>query len=296
MKTKKSQIVLAAKELFQTKGYFQVSVQDIIDKSSVSKGTFYNYFTSKEELAIAIFKQEHAILFQRLEQIMSNQSQTKKDNFIDVLKMMIYFNKNNGEVLDVTISNGVGDKEFNEYLRGIRYKGIEFLKQMLVDVYGKRVKKYEADITWMLCGMLIIAVLTMAHKNMDESFIDRILLYIMRRMDVLVEDIVQTEDLMMTKEDIEAIISDSNLVRNKRLALVREAVEALADKIDELDILDQDKWQYKESLKALLIEVNTQETPRNFIVQGTLLYLKQNALPEIQSEIVELEGNINRLL
>lgn len=296
MKKKRLQIVLAGKELFQKKGYAQISVQEIIDKSGVSKGTFYNYFSSKEELAIAIFKQEHVILFHRLEQIMENTTTNTKENFIESLKMIIYFNKHNHEIFDVSISNSMGDHDFNEYLSGVRYKGIEFLKQMLVEVYGEQVKTYEADLVWMICGLLMIVILTMSSKDMDEDFVDRMLLYVMRRMDVLVADVVQTGDKMMTEEDIEIIISDSSVLRTKRLHLVKEAVNVLSEKINTLPILDQEKWQYKESLKALLVELNTQEIPRQFIVQGTMLYLKQNTLPEIQQEISDLEENLNKFL
>jgi TetR/AcrR family transcriptional repressor of nem operon len=43
----------AAVALFHEFGYNGTSVQDIVRKADVPKGSFYNYFKSKEELAIA---------------------------------------------------------------------------------------------------------------------------------------------------------------------------------------------------------------------------------------------------
>lgn len=47
---RKQEFLDAARELFYTAGYDETSVATIIDKVGVSKGTFYHYFNSKDEL------------------------------------------------------------------------------------------------------------------------------------------------------------------------------------------------------------------------------------------------------
>jgi TetR/AcrR family transcriptional repressor of nem operon len=49
----RERILKAAVALFHEFGYNGTSVQDIVRKADVPKGSFYNYFKSKEELAIA---------------------------------------------------------------------------------------------------------------------------------------------------------------------------------------------------------------------------------------------------
>jgi TetR/AcrR family transcriptional repressor of nem operon len=49
----KDQIVTAAVETLHRKGFNGTSVQDITDAAKVPKGSFYNHFESKEELAVA---------------------------------------------------------------------------------------------------------------------------------------------------------------------------------------------------------------------------------------------------
>ena len=46
----KSRIVKAAWNLFYKNGYEQTTVEDIINASKTSKGTFYHYFKGKEAL------------------------------------------------------------------------------------------------------------------------------------------------------------------------------------------------------------------------------------------------------
>ncbi len=56
MNPKKQQILTAAYKLFINKGYNPSSIQDILDEAGVSKGTFYNYFSSKSECLMAIME------------------------------------------------------------------------------------------------------------------------------------------------------------------------------------------------------------------------------------------------
>jgi TetR/AcrR family transcriptional regulator, transcriptional repressor for nem operon len=49
----KEQIIVAAVETLHLKGFNGASVQDITDAARVPKGSFYNHFESKEELAVA---------------------------------------------------------------------------------------------------------------------------------------------------------------------------------------------------------------------------------------------------
>ncbi len=47
---RKDEIMEAAKELFANKGYEKTSVNDVLKRVGIAKGTFYHYFRSKEEL------------------------------------------------------------------------------------------------------------------------------------------------------------------------------------------------------------------------------------------------------
>lgn len=55
---KKEAILLAGMEIMLGKGYNGTSVKDIVDAAGVPKGSFYNYFASKEDFALTAV--EHA--------------------------------------------------------------------------------------------------------------------------------------------------------------------------------------------------------------------------------------------
>ncbi|HEY2887847.1 MAG TPA: helix-turn-helix domain-containing protein, partial [Candidatus Limnocylindrales bacterium] len=53
---KRDAFVDAAQRLIQSKGYEQLSLQDVIDAVGASKGAFYHYFGSKEDLLEAVIE------------------------------------------------------------------------------------------------------------------------------------------------------------------------------------------------------------------------------------------------
>ena len=51
---RKNEIIDTAAMLFESKGYEQCSVNDILTAIGIAKGTFYHYFKSKEEVLDAV--------------------------------------------------------------------------------------------------------------------------------------------------------------------------------------------------------------------------------------------------
>jgi AcrR family transcriptional regulator len=58
-------IVRAARKLFKTKGFDSVSIDDVVAKAKVAKGTFYLHFPSKLEVAYATTDEDQADLARR---------------------------------------------------------------------------------------------------------------------------------------------------------------------------------------------------------------------------------------
>ncbi len=53
---RRDEILDVARQLVQTKGYEQMSIQDILDELQMSKGAFYHYFASKPALLEALIE------------------------------------------------------------------------------------------------------------------------------------------------------------------------------------------------------------------------------------------------
>ncbi|MBE0670399.1 MAG: TetR/AcrR family transcriptional regulator [Anaerolineales bacterium] len=64
---RKIQIINAAEDVFTQKGFDQARMDDIADKTGLSKGTLYLYFKSKDDLIIAILDRMIQREFKQLE-------------------------------------------------------------------------------------------------------------------------------------------------------------------------------------------------------------------------------------
>jgi len=75
--------------LFEKKGFSETSIQDIVDSIGVTKGTFYYYFSSKEELLMDIHLGYISELLLKQERIVNNPSKTCKEKLFEIVNTLI---------------------------------------------------------------------------------------------------------------------------------------------------------------------------------------------------------------
>lgn len=83
---KRSEILDAAEHLIYTKGYEQMTVQDLIDTLKISKGAFYHYFRSKQEVLEGLVDRLQADLDRVLEPVVNDTGLTALE------KLQAFFN------------------------------------------------------------------------------------------------------------------------------------------------------------------------------------------------------------
>ncbi|MBN2118763.1 MAG: TetR/AcrR family transcriptional regulator [Anaerolineales bacterium] len=71
---RKSQILNAAEDIFTKKGFDEARMNDIAEKTGLSKGTLYLYFKSKDDLIIAILDRIFQNEFRQLENLQQTEA------------------------------------------------------------------------------------------------------------------------------------------------------------------------------------------------------------------------------
>jgi TetR/AcrR family transcriptional regulator, cholesterol catabolism regulator len=92
----KSKIINTSILLFEKKGFSQTSIQDIVDALGVTKGTFYYYFSSKEELLMDIHLQYIDDLLKRQNLILSGPNSSCRGKIEEIIDLLISDIKNQG--------------------------------------------------------------------------------------------------------------------------------------------------------------------------------------------------------
>ena len=82
----KDAILIAAREVFTEIGFGGTTVRDIIRRTGLASGTFYNYFTGKEEVFVALIDDIGARLRAQLRSVRADAK-----NFEDFIESSLNF-------------------------------------------------------------------------------------------------------------------------------------------------------------------------------------------------------------
>lgn len=75
--------------LFEKHGFAETSIQDIVDSLGVTKGTFYYYFSSKEELLMDIHLRYINNLLENQERIMADSTKNTQEKIHAIVTLLI---------------------------------------------------------------------------------------------------------------------------------------------------------------------------------------------------------------
>ncbi|MDQ0495355.1 TetR/AcrR family transcriptional regulator [Paenibacillus brasilensis] len=150
--TKKEQIIEAAKSLFRDIGYHHTSIQDILEKSGVSKGTFYNYFSSKPQLILNIIQNVDAKVEEQQKQLLAEGDPHSKEILYSQLglKHAIYSRENILELYNISMAEN--DEALRKYIVTSHYKELNWLARRLIEVYGVEIEASAMDLSTHFIG------------------------------------------------------------------------------------------------------------------------------------------------
>ena len=140
---KKDKIIEKPMELFREKGYHATKVEKITKALGISKGNFYTYFNSKEEVLYEILDIMKNEKIRMLEEIDTNKAPKEilKD-FIEDYKQYVF--KYLKKVTLQNMDNFLKDERVVNYVVEIQDILIEFLKKNIVEkIGGSRSKVYD---------------------------------------------------------------------------------------------------------------------------------------------------------
>ncbi len=86
---RKDEIINACEELYQTKSFKEITLKDISEKTTFSRPSIYNYFQTKEEIFLALFKREYDRWIKDLEDIYAKNEKLKKKEFAEEIAKSI---------------------------------------------------------------------------------------------------------------------------------------------------------------------------------------------------------------
>jgi AcrR family transcriptional regulator len=289
MKGRKQHVIKMAHQLFTEKGFQATSIQDILDYSGISKGTFYNYFSSKSELLIAIYKTIYKKLERDRNELLIGQNPSNIEIFIKQLEMQMITNRKNKLIAlyeEVMSSN---DVDLKQYIQRSRLRSLSWLYHRFIDIFGENKKPYLLDCAIMFQGLLQNNLVYSRMANESGEEISLIVRYSVERMVKMVEEVAQSGDQLIAPEILEKWVpgcQKNNHELNNQLLKISGSLKNLITK-NLQDEIDHEK--YIELLEFVQEEIIHTRTPRKFLIQSALQTLKNNPSRLWQKEINQIE-------
>jgi len=181
MNNRKRKVADIALKLFVEKGIQQTSIQEIIEKANISKGTFYNYFSSKNDCIADILEFLRYDASQQRIAIQIGKDTKDRDVFIEQISILLRLNeeRNVQPLFEAILSSN--ETDLKKLVMQHRVFEMEWLTNRFIEVLGEEIRDYAFEGSVLFYGMLQYMLFTLRVTNSTYSLqpvVDVILSYI----------------------------------------------------------------------------------------------------------------------
>ncbi|RFU66371.1 TetR/AcrR family transcriptional regulator [Peribacillus saganii] len=286
MNERKQHVIKAAHQLFIEKGFQATSIQDILDYSGISKGTFYNYFSSKNELLLALFKSILENTEKERNELLIGQDPADIKIFIKQVELHLITNRRKRLITlfeEVLVSN---DEDLKQFMRIGQVKVLRWLYKRFIQIFGKEKQPYLLDCAIMFMGILHNNLKYNARANGSIINYHQIVRYSVDRIAGIVKEVAEAGDQLIQPELLESWLPESNSANPAFRQRLRSIVLSVKKKLSNCG----DQFRYVELLNFIEEELLHSKTPRMFLIESALSSLKAGNL-----DISELEQIVHSL-
>ncbi|RDW17350.1 TetR/AcrR family transcriptional regulator [Oceanobacillus arenosus] len=270
MNDKKQNVVKVAHQLFIEKGFQSTSIQDILDVSGIAKGTFYNYFSSKNELFITLFKTILKEVETNRNELLIGEDPANIEIFIKQIELQMKLNQVNKLVRlyeEVIFSK---DKDLKQLVNTWQTKESTWLYHRFVDLFGADKKAYLLDCAIMFAAILHYNIRYYYRVHGPQSNMNLVVRYCVGRIRMMVNEVAESQEQLLNPE----ILKDwMDISENKTQVFQAELYDIVMVLKSDLSNLER-HVQYMELLDFILDEFQHTLNPRKFLIDSALLSLE----------------------
>lgn len=261
MNNRKRQVILASLKLFVEKGFNSTSIQDILDEAHISKGTFYNYFSSKKDCLIAIMDIGSSDASLRKAELLIGKSLDDKDVLASQIETIMQVNRERNLLPIFESVLHSGDLELKKIVQQYHLKEMEWLAKRLLDVYGPSIVSYRYDATILLFGMINQLLHFRNAIKLEQITPLEAIKYALRQLDLIVPSLIANKDSFMGRE-LQRYICEHH--ENE----LRSSEDILEQLIGFRSALETDIEDSCIEFTDCLIEEFSSESPRYYIISS----------------------------
>ncbi|MEH7246260.1 TetR/AcrR family transcriptional regulator [Neobacillus niacini] len=288
MNERKQHVINKAHQLFIEKGYQATSIQDILDFSCISKGTFYKYFSSKSELLIAIYKTVYKKLEKDRNELLIGKNPSDLEIFVRQLEMQMITNRKNKLIAlyeEVMASN---DVDLKQYIRHSRLRSLRWMFGRFIDIFGEKNKPYLLDCAIMFTGMLQHNLQYNRIATDSNEKISDVVRYSVNRLVNMVNEVAETGEQLHAPELLEVWLPGIRKKNHELIDSFCKITGHLRNSISKQFSDTKEQEKYYELIDFIQEEVIHTRSPRKFLIQSSLQTLENNSAKLWKKELDQI--------
>jgi AcrR family transcriptional regulator len=234
MNTRKRQIIHEARQLFIDKGFNDTSILDIISAANISKGTFYNHFTSKNECLIAILEETREEVVNERYKVAINEVSSDINVLIKQISLLAYVNRKRNLMQIFESLAGNTNKEIKAVLNKHIISEIKWLAERLVDIFGEEIREISYECSVQAIGMMkqslhITAIATKQRMNPDT-----VVKVVLGHVDAMIPRLLETKNTIITANIAHALLQQVEEKTVSKESLI-EQLQGFIEKLTDAD-------------------------------------------------------------
>ncbi|EUJ36281.1 TetR/AcrR family transcriptional regulator [Brochothrix campestris] len=222
MNLRKTQITNAARDLFIEKGFTDTSMADIIAAAKISKGTFYNHFSSKSECLIAILEESRVEASLLRHELAIGTAANDMEVLAKQIGVVIRLNRKNNLIRIFESINHSNDKEIQRMLNLHHLSEVDWLAARIVEVYGPAIipASYEAAV--LTYGMIHHVLKLVVSSGFKPAHPENIVKNALKHLEAIIPQLIGSQTLTISDDLLENIRCSIHYQAVTRVSLIEE--------------------------------------------------------------------------
>jgi AcrR family transcriptional regulator len=142
--TKRKKLLQAAAKVISTNGYNDSSIKDITEEAQISVGSFYSYFSNKEDVLIALYDEIADMHFQMAKIVGNSCKVTGVKRLACIISAIVYLQAKNSELILILLLKTIS---INERFENKHKEMINSIKNVVMPIFENMKKNNLIQIT-----------------------------------------------------------------------------------------------------------------------------------------------------
>ncbi|MCR8659674.1 TetR/AcrR family transcriptional regulator [Paenibacillus endoradicis] len=283
MNKRKKMVVEHAQALFLEKGIQMTSIQDIIERAGISKGTFYNYFSSKYECVGAILQQIRSEASLLQSELQLGKDPKDINLLIEQTSIIIRINEKRGLSALFEELLHSGDTDLKKLVLNFKMAELEWLANRLVEIFGEGLRPHAFEAAVICNGMQQHLLFTGKFINQRGLNVKTVAVSVYQYMQIIINCLINENTAVLDTEKLVLLkvsLNQDKIKREEILSLYDDLIQNFKLTKPQLDLATSLRYEIEqEPLRDAVINALLQPFLDSF--KGSVLY---NQAREIMSE------------